>query len=59
MKTGTMVEYAVKRTVTHVDDFLKLDAQIRSGDIDEPWLADIESRHNVFPTLDYRMYNPV
>jgi 1,4-alpha-glucan branching enzyme len=54
-----MVEYAIKRTVTHVDDFLKLDAQIRSGDIDEPWLADIESRHNVFPTLDYRIYIPV
>ncbi len=58
MKTGTMVEYAVKRTVTHVDNFLKLDAQIRSGDIDEPWLKEIESRHNVFPTIDYRLYAP-
>jgi 1,4-alpha-glucan branching enzyme len=56
MKTGTMVEYAIKRTVTHVDHFLKLDAQIRSGDIDEPWLTGIESRHNVFPTIDYRLY---
>jgi 1,4-alpha-glucan branching enzyme len=56
MKTGTMVEYAVKRTVTHVDHFLKLDSQIRSNDIDEPWLTGIESRHNVFPTIDYRLY---
>jgi 1,4-alpha-glucan branching enzyme len=56
MKTGTMVEYAVKRTNEHVWNFNHLYEQIRTGDIDEPFLADIERRHNAFPGIDYRLY---
>jgi 1,4-alpha-glucan branching enzyme len=56
MKTGTMVEYAVKRTHEHMANLLQLSDQIRSGEIDEGFLSDIEGRHNVFPGIDYRLY---
>ena len=56
MKTGTMVEYAQNRTRVHVLNFNHLYEQIRRGDIDEPWLSEIERRHNLFPNIDYRIY---
>jgi 1,4-alpha-glucan branching enzyme len=59
MKTGTMVEYAVRRSREHVLRFLRLHEQIRGGNIDEPWLSQIEARNNIFPEIDYRVYRPV
>ncbi|MBX5482980.1 MAG: DUF1957 domain-containing protein [Myxococcaceae bacterium] len=56
MKTGTMVDYAVRRTREHVARFLRLDDQIRHNAIDEGWLAWAESKDNIFPELDYRVY---
>ena len=56
MKTGTMVEYAVRRTITHVANFNALYDQIKNDRIDEPWLAEIEGRDNLFPGIDYRLY---
>jgi 1,4-alpha-glucan branching enzyme len=58
MKTGTMVEYARERTRVHVLNFNHLYEQIKNGDIDEPWLSEIERRHNLFPDLDYRVFSP-
>jgi 1,4-alpha-glucan branching enzyme len=59
MKTGTMVEYAVRRSREHVLRFLRLHEQLRAGNIDEPWLSQVEARNNIFPELDYRVYSPV
>ncbi|HEY8504744.1 MAG TPA: 1,4-alpha-glucan branching protein domain-containing protein [Gemmataceae bacterium] len=56
MKTGTMVDYATQRTNVHVLNFNHLYDQINSGHIDEPWLSELERRHNVFPNIDYRVY---
>ncbi|MBI3185764.1 MAG: DUF1957 domain-containing protein [Myxococcales bacterium] len=56
MKTGTMVDYAVRRTKEHVLRFLRLHDQVRSGRIDEGWLSHVEGRNNIFPELDYRVY---
>ncbi len=56
MKTGTMVEYAVQRTNIHVLNFNHLFDQINNNAIDESWLGELERRHNVFPTLDYKLY---
>ena len=56
MKTGTMVEYACERTQVHVLNFNHLYEQIKSNDIDETWLNQIEARHNLFPDIDYRVY---
>ena len=59
MKTGTMVDYAVRRTKEHVLRFLRLHDQVRGGNIDEPWLSHVESRNNIFPEIDYRVYQPL
>lgn len=56
MKTGTMVDYARERTRVHVLNFNHLYEQIKRDEIDEPWLTEIERRHNLFPDLDYRVY---
>jgi 1,4-alpha-glucan branching enzyme len=58
MKTGTMVDYAIRRTREHVMRFTRLHDQIRAGRIDETWLDRVESRDNIFPELDYRTYSP-
>ncbi|MFE8597483.1 1,4-alpha-glucan branching protein domain-containing protein [Archangium violaceum] len=58
MKTGTMVDYAVRRTQEHILRFLRLHDQIRNGSIDESWLAHIEGKNNLFPEIDYRVYRP-
>jgi 1,4-alpha-glucan branching enzyme len=56
MKTGTMVDYAVERTRVHVLNFHHLYDQLKRGEIDEPWLTEVERRHNIFPDMDYRLY---
>lgn len=58
MKTGTMVEYAVRRTQEHVGNFLRLEEGIRQDRIDEGWLGWLESKDNIFPELDYRIFRP-
>jgi 1,4-alpha-glucan branching enzyme len=58
MKTGTMVDYAVRRTKEHVLRFLRLNEQIRSRSIDEQWLSFVEGKNNIFPEIDYRVYRP-
>jgi len=56
LKTGTMVEYAKQRTTTHVLNFNHLYEQLKHNQIDEPWLSEVERRHNLFPDIDYRLY---
>jgi 1,4-alpha-glucan branching enzyme len=56
LKTGTMVEYAVERTRVHVLNFNHLYEQVKRDEIDEPWLSEVERRHNIFPDIDYRVY---
>ncbi|GAW91580.1 glycoside hydrolase family 57 protein [Calderihabitans maritimus] len=56
MKTGTMVDYAVRRTKLHVGRFLKLHKQILEHKVDENWLKDIEEKDNIFPDIDYRVF---
>jgi 1,4-alpha-glucan branching enzyme len=58
MKTGTMVEYAIRRTKEHLLRFTRLHDQIRAGQIDANWLAHVEGKDNIFPELDYRVYRP-
>jgi len=56
MHAGTMVDYAVKRTKDHLVRFTRLYKDIRKGKINKNWLADIESKDNLFPHIDYRVY---
>ncbi len=56
MKTGTMVPYAVQRTREHLLRFLKIYDMLKRGIVDTAWLSGIESKDNIFPNLDYRVY---
>jgi 1,4-alpha-glucan branching enzyme len=56
MKTGSHVEYAVKRTQDHVLRFTRLYDDIGTGRVDEAWLRDLEYQDNLFPEVDYRVY---
>ncbi|MDI6709651.1 MAG: DUF1957 domain-containing protein [Thermoanaerobacterales bacterium] len=58
MATGTMTEYAVRRTKTHLLNFKGLWHQLQENRLEDPWVAELESRHNPFPHLDYRIYHP-
>jgi 1,4-alpha-glucan branching enzyme len=56
MKTGTMVEYAQRRTREHISNFIELYHQITENRIDIRWLKEQEEEHNIFPWLDFRIY---
>ncbi|MDR2708766.1 MAG: DUF1957 domain-containing protein [Elusimicrobiota bacterium] len=56
MSTGTMVEYAHKRTRDHVLNFTKLYDQIQASNIDEQLVSYLENYNNIFPEIDYRAY---
>jgi 1,4-alpha-glucan branching enzyme len=57
MKTGTVVPYAVRRTQRHIGNFIGLDEQITGNRIDQQWLRELETKNNIFPDLDYRIYS--
>lgn len=56
MKTGTMVEYAVKRVKSHLYRFNKLYQSIYREELDPEWLSKVEYLDNIFPNVDYRNY---
>lgn len=56
MKTGTMVEYAVKRVKTHLHRFNQLYQGIYRNEIDPEWLGKVEYLDNIFPDIDYSVY---
>jgi len=56
LRTGTTVPYATRRLEDHVVQFTRLSDEIDMGVIDEPALAALEARDNLFPNVDYRLY---
>ena len=56
MTTGTMVEYAEKRTKEHIYNFTTLYNQIKNNSIDESFLSNLEYVNNIFSDIDYRVY---
>jgi len=56
MTTGTTVEYAKKRVITHVLRFHQLYDQLKSGRIDPDYLKELEWRDALFPWLDFRTF---
>ena len=56
MKTGTMVDYAVKRTKEHLIRFNRLYRELNHGSIDESSLAALEWQDNIFPDINYEVY---
>ncbi|MFH1729575.1 MAG: 1,4-alpha-glucan branching protein domain-containing protein [Pseudomonadota bacterium] len=56
MKTGSMVEYAVKRTKDHILRFNQIYEDLKYGSLNEQWLSDIEYKDNIFPEINFRSY---
>ncbi|AKL98338.1 glycoside hydrolase family 57 protein [Endomicrobium proavitum] len=56
MTTGTMVEYAQKRTREHIANFTTLYEQINNNSIDAQYLKTLEDRNNIFAHINYRVY---
>lgn len=56
MTVGTARQYSEKRTREHVHRFLELDHQIRENRLDESFVRRLEERDNIFPEIDYRVY---
>ncbi|MBO4816455.1 MAG: DUF1957 domain-containing protein [Clostridia bacterium] len=54
---GTMVDYAKKRIKDHIGRFTTLYEQIKNDNINEEFLKDISKKDNIFPDIDYRIYN--
>jgi 1,4-alpha-glucan branching enzyme len=49
LRTGTSPDYARRRVKDHLLRFIALHEQLTQTQIDEPWLAAVESRDNLFP----------
>ena len=58
INSGTMVEYAGKRTRGHLSRLRRLLADVEANKIDEQWLATLEGQDNIFPGLDFRSFSP-
>ncbi|MHC4871198.1 MAG: glycoside hydrolase family 57 protein [Planctomycetota bacterium] len=56
MTTGTMVDYAVKRTNDHVGRFFDLAHMVENNSIEDAVLTSIEGQDNIFPEINYRIY---
>lgn len=56
MTTGTMVAYAEKRTRDHLHRFNGIYLQLVEQRLEEPWIADLEWRDNIFQEVDYKVY---
>lgn len=56
MKTGTMVEYAKMRFQSHIANFTRIYDEVKRNALDEGWLNWIEGNNNLFPEIDYHVY---
>jgi len=58
MTRNTVVPYAMQRTRDHLLHFNRLYEMLLRGEPEEPWLAALESRNNIFPRVHYTIYHP-
>jgi 1,4-alpha-glucan branching enzyme len=56
MQQKTAPHYATTRTTHHLLRFSRLYEELCANRVDEQWLGQIEARDNIFPTIDYRVY---
>lgn len=56
MKTGTATDYATQRTKDHLLRFNRLYNDLISNVSDETFLADCEKKDNLFPNLNWKVY---
>jgi len=58
MRNATSVQYAERRTKNHINRFNTLYEQVKHGTIDEAYLAELASRDNIFPDIDFHWFLP-
>lgn len=56
MKTGSMADYAIKRTKNHLQQFNNLYHQILNNKINLQQLSLLEEENNIFPLINYKIY---
>ncbi|MDR2878461.1 MAG: DUF1957 domain-containing protein, partial [Fusobacteriales bacterium] len=56
MYTETMVGYAKKKISDHINRLYKIYEDFKGQTLEEEWLCEIESRDNIFPTINYSIY---
>lgn len=56
MSRGTVVNYAIERTRTHLARFHRLADAVTRGQVDLDELTEIEARDAIFPALDFRVF---
>jgi 1,4-alpha-glucan branching enzyme len=56
MKTGTSVDYAVRRFKTHVHRFDRLATMAEHDSYDHGYLHAVAERDTIFPDMDYRVF---
>jgi len=56
MKAGTMVDYAVFRTKKHLHQFFNLVEELENNHLREDNLKELEKWDNIFPTIDFKIY---
>ncbi|MBN2037805.1 MAG: DUF1957 domain-containing protein [Chitinispirillaceae bacterium] len=56
MKSGTMVDYAVRRTREHIANFLRLHDDLINSAIDDRFLTQCETCNAIFPDIDFRVF---
>ncbi|MFH1772141.1 MAG: 1,4-alpha-glucan branching protein domain-containing protein [Candidatus Omnitrophota bacterium] len=58
MKTGAFDSYARKKTVTHLERFYLLKGYLDKGFINYEVVEDIEEKDNIFPEVNYSVFQP-
>ncbi len=56
IKSGTTVGYAERRVKEHISNFTRIYESLSSNTMDTEWLTTLEKRNNVFPDLDYKVF---
>jgi 1,4-alpha-glucan branching enzyme len=56
LRAGTSPDYARRRVKDHLLRFIALHEQLTLTQVDEPWLAEIESRDNLFPDIQWNYW---
>ncbi|MCL6584755.1 MAG: DUF1957 domain-containing protein [bacterium] len=52
----TCVQYAIRRTIAHLEQFNRICHQVLAGSIDTDWLESIERADNLFPDISFEVY---
>ena len=56
LRAGTSPDYARRRVTDHLLRFIALHEQLTATQVDEKWLAEIESRDPLFPDANWRYW---